>query len=651
MKKATLLVALIALAGTLAFANGTKEMTPAPTGQTVAAPAKGEKEAPMLAKQVAAGTLPKLEERLPVASDVMVETMDSVGTYSDYFTYLFKGKDDQWTVGKMTEESLFRFKADGTVEPNVAKGYEVNSDATIYTIHLRKGMKWSDGVPFTSEDCIFFYEHMCKPKSFGKSLWDCWYSIDPVTKEKTPCTMEKVDDYTYKVIFKNPAPNFLEMLAINGKWAFAPAHWHKQILPEFIGKDAADAKAKEMGYKDAAAMGKETGYYYWNVVGRPTLRPWVAKNAITSDLLIYERNPYYWKTDKDGKQLPYFDEIHFEKFSDPNQLLLKTLSGENDINISISYTDLATLKQNQGKGGYSIYSWGNTTWSSGCASLQLNLTTPDDKIRALYQNIDFRHALSIAVDRTEVSALVTDGFSEPLQASPAKGALGYSEEWAKKWTEYDPEGARKLLEKCGLVMGSDGYYQFADGTPFILDILSHDNTSATSKVAELLTEKYYKAAGIKATFSLRDRSLVENMLINNEVQAILNPVSPMETVSIILRPDTLVPVRNYSAWYGTYGDWYVSGGKKGMEPTGDVKTLLSLYDELLATSDKAKQVTIAEKMLKLHQENVWQIGYFKDAPTLMVVKSDLKNFPKTSIYCDEFRGLGIAHLQNLYRAK
>jgi peptide/nickel transport system substrate-binding protein len=606
------------------------------------------KEAPALTVLATAGKLPKLADRLPVKADIMVEKMGSTGAYGDHMSFTFKGKDDQWTYGKMTEEGLFRFTSDGKLEPNVAKGFDVNANSTEYTIYLRQGMKWSDGAPFTSEDVVFFFEHMCKPKTFGKALWDCFYSTNPTTKARTVCTIEKVGDYAFKVKFADPSPNFLEYVAINEKWFFAPKHYYVKILPEFIGAEAAAAKAKELGFSDANAMGKETGYYYWNVVGRPTLRPWIAKNAPDSELFIMERNPYYWKTDSDGRQLPYVNQLQFMRISDESQITLKAMAGETDITTGLDYNQIVALKQNETKGNYKLITWPTVMWANAAGALQFNQTASDPKLRALFQNKDFRQALSIAADRKEMVQLITDGFAEPTQSSPAKGSMGYDPAWAVKWTEYDPAKAKKLLEGCGLVMGADGYYNFADGSDFVLDILTFSEKPTTAKTAELLVGKYFKAIGVKATFAVRDRSLIDEMLLANKVNAILYPVAQMETFNIALRPDTLVPVRNYAAWYGTYGNWYATNGKEGLEPTGDVKKLIDLYRLMLSSTSKAEIEKISLQMLALHKENIWEIGYFSDTPLLISVNNNLVNFSKSEIYCDEFRGIGISHLQNCY---
>ena len=192
-KTIVLLVMMTVMVSMLAGCTGDKpatetseQKTPTPAADTTKPAATGDsttsaapetktskyKEAPNLKALVDAGKLPPVEERLPDPEDVMVERKDSVGTYGEAFNFTYGGKGSQWFYGKLTEEALFRFKTDGTVEPNVAKGYDVNDDATVYTIYLRKGMKWSDDEDFTADDVIFFYNEMCVIETFGKSLWD-----------------------------------------------------------------------------------------------------------------------------------------------------------------------------------------------------------------------------------------------------------------------------------------------------------------------------------------------------------------------------------------------------------------------------------------------------------------------------------------------
>jgi peptide/nickel transport system substrate-binding protein len=195
-------------------------------------------------------------------------------------------------------------------------------------------------------------------------------------------------------------------------------------------------------------------------------------------------------------------------------------------------------------------------------------------------------------------------------------------------------------------MGSDGYYDFADGTDFVLNLQTFTAAEADNS-AELLMA-YYDKVGIKTTYKPVDRSVLDNMTTSNDHEAIIAPVTPASTVSIILRPDTIVPVRNYAAWYGAFGNWYASGGKEGIEPTGDLKKLCDLYDQLKLATTSSERERIALEMLKLHEENIWVIGYMENLPLLIAKDKKIRNFPESAIFCDEFRDYGIAHLHCCY---
>jgi peptide/nickel transport system substrate-binding protein len=604
-------------------------------------------EAPMLSELVSSGELESIDKRLPVEDDIMVENLEKIGTYGGEFTFALTKAG--WNTGKPIEQGLFRFREDGTVEPNVAKGYEVNDDNTVYTIYLREGMKWSDGVPFTSADSVFFYEHMCLPETFGKSLWDCFKVDNPETGEETIAEFKALDEYSFSVSFEHAKPGFIEALSINAKWCYAPKHYHEKILPEFVGEEKANEIANEMGFSDAVAMGKETGYYFWNVAGIPTLNPYVlstdkGKSDVSGEYYEYVRNPYYFKTDQAGNQLPYVDKIEYTKIADESQGLLKLLGGEVSFSF-VKWTDIGTVNENAEKVGYRIVQWPNSLWGDLASQLQLNQSVADEDLKALFQNSKFREALSIAVDRDEYSKLISDGWSSATQASPPKGTMGYSETWATKWTQYDVMKAQNILDEIGLVKGADGFYDFASGKKLVLNITSFTGSGADDTYVVL--KQYFDALGIETTYQPVEKDLLNNRLTSNDFDVVLGPVAPAETVNIGLRPDTLVPVRNYAAWYGQFGNWYASGGTDGVAPEGDLLELTELYDKFKKAGTEERE-DIALKMLKLHEENLWVIGYMGAANTLIAVDNNIKNFKDTSVFSDEFRGLGIAHIDTCF---
>ncbi|MCR5290661.1 MAG: ABC transporter substrate-binding protein [Treponema sp.] len=606
-------------------------------------------EAPELAALVKAGKLPPLEKRIPGPSDVFVSKADSVGTYGDALRFTSFGGNSRWTVGKLTEEPLFRYRLDGTVEPNVAKGFDRNKDSTVYTIYLRKGMRWSDGEPFTADDVVFYYNDMCVPKTFGKSLYDCFYSTNPTTGKKTPCKVEKVDDYTVKVTFADTNTTFLEALTNDSKWFFAPKHYYKKLLPAYIGEEAAKAKAKQMGYSDVKAMGKQTGYYYWTVLGRPTLRAWVAKNDIEDNLYVLERNPYYWKVDTKGNQLPYMNSLKWVKVSDQEQVKLKVLAGDVDF-CKMPLADYTVLKQGSKKAGIEMYTWSQTSWASRPTVVQLNQTIKNPKYRAVFQNPDFRQALSICVDRNEVSELVTDGFGEPAQASVPEGLMGYDPNWTRKWTEYNVKKANQLLDSVGLSKkDKNGYRMFDDGTPFVLDMQLTDieDIKESEKTAELLT-KYYGAVGIKTTTKTYGRDLMTEMCNANNHTVLVGPMNSINSFNPILRPNGIIPLGIYSPWSGAYGEYIATKGASGVKPEGDVAKLIDLYGKAKSSTTQQEMEKNLKEIFKLHEKNIWEIGYCAVSPALIVKNTRLQNIGKTLIFCEEYRDLGVAHIENAY---
>ena len=391
-----------------------------------------------------------------------------------------------------------------------------------------------------------------------------------------------------------------------------------------------------MGYADLNAYNKDLTYYYWLIVGRPTLRAWQIQNDFNDQLITWARNPYFWKVDENGQQLPYADKLEFMRFSEDTQALLWTMDGTLDVNV-VSITNIVELMDNQQSGGYRLVEWGETKWAGH--AIQLNQAIQDEKLRGLFQNVNFRHALSIAVNRQQICDLVDDGFSVPRQSSPADGTMGASEEWATKWIEQDTAGAEALLTECGLTKGADGYWCFEDGTQVVLNL--QYNEEVHSKVAELLVNDF-EAIGLKTTSRIYDRSIMEEMRSANTHEITLN-WEMFDAVSVALRPDYIIPTRDYPPWATEFGLWYMTDGKEGMEPSAEVKAMLETFDKLKAATDPAVRDELSLEILKMHQENIWEIGFTSRVPRLNAVKTSLHNFPEGLINADEFREMGLAH--------
>ncbi len=599
-------------------------------------------EAPKLAELVASGELPPVEERMPVKEDIMIQPVfEEIGTYGgDLKMPWLGGNAEKWEAGRLTEESLFRFNQDGSdIEPNIAKGYDVNEDKTEYTIYLREGMKWSDGVPVTADDVIFWYEHLMLTEYFGKAPYECFYSIKlgetEEDSDKALMTMEKIDDYTVKMIHKYPSPLFLKRLAIDVKWAIAPKHFYEDMVPSIVGEEEALKVAQEWGFQDVTSFGKMIGYYFWIYPERPTLRPWVIINDSESNQAIFERNPYYWKVDEDGKQLPYIDRLVLDKFQDKSHFTLEALAGNVSIN-RYGMDDFTTLKENEANGDYNVRLWKKAGLTS--SGFQLNQTVKDLELREIFQNVEFREALSIAIDREEVSEIVFDGLVEPAQFSIPEGRPFYKEEWVSQWTDRDVDKANEILDEMGIIW-EDGknYRTLPSGKEFAFSLHLVQETKQ-ARYSELLT-KYFKEIGILLEVKVVDKTFFEELKYSNELQAALGEE---DVVDVSLRPDFIVPLRLLNVWYGNYGLYNQSNGEEGLKPEGDVAELQRLWNVVVSSTEQEDIDSAVEEIWDIHMRNQFVIGATGPIAEAIVVKNNLKNVPNQIVWADEYRCFGHA---------
>jgi len=622
MKKlVSLALALLMLVGMIPFASAETAYTEAPYWAD-----KG---------------LPAVADRLPLEPMVENAAYLTIGTYGGE---LKRSADSgNWNAGKPIEEGLFRFTTQGTVEPNVAKGFTVNEDATVYTIYLREGMKWSDGHPFTAEDCVWFFNVVCMNKVDGKGIRNCHKDANG-----NPAVVEKVDDYTFTVTFGTPKYDFPEALSVDLKWHFAPKHIFEAFADAVVAGDTEKALAEAKAicgteFSDVGKAGKELLYYFWNYPGVPTLNPYVlsteeGKNSIKGEYYEYVRNPYYWKVDAAGQQLPYIDKIIYVSVSNVDQQLMLLLDGTVDFQ-TVAMESIPTILESET--AINIYEWAGSDWGSVPHQLHFNLHIADEHLNALFNNIAFREAMSICVDRDEFAALVSDGWQQGGQAAPQPGQLGYSEEWAAKWTEYDVAKAKTLFESAGLVMGADGFYDFADGTDFVLNIVSVADNGAAETYKVL--EPYFRAAGIKCTFKDSDRSNIDNDLLAGTIECMLFPVTGIGDISIALKPNSMVPgYATNVAWYGTMDE---------TTATGDLLKLIELKKQLDVTADTEARTAICLEMLKLHEANQWTLAYVEASPTYHAVNARIQNFLAEGVWSDIYRDMGIAHCQCWYIAE
>ena len=625
---ATAGLAVAACAPAAAPAPAAPEAAPAaqeaaPAADAAAAPTKFN-EAPMLADLVKAGSLPPVDERLPTNPFVMPVT-EQTGNYGGTMRRGFRGVSDRWGPTKVQDRGLAWFDADLNMQPRMAESWEVNEDATVWTIHLREGMKWSDGTPFTTEAVKYWYDNEVQnadlPTYSGQGNWK-------TGKENTLLQLEVVDDYTFKFTFADPNPLFLYRIARPTPVCYSPGHYMQQFHINLTADQAAlEAAAKEAGFETWAQYYEDRGYWYMNP-DRPSVGPWISKNPLSDEIFEMERNPYFFAVDEAGNQLPYLDRVTHRLFDQPDVFNLWVTNGEIDFqNRHVALSNFTLFKESEEAGGYQVLI-GN---SAGHVALQLNQTTKNPRLREFFQNRDVRIAMSHAVNREDLNELVYDGLLTPRQYSPLSSSPQYYEKLSNAHLEYDVDMANSLLDGAGYTeKNAEGFRLWNDGSgeeiSFIIEGTADVGTPDEDAAQQVV--KYLAAIGIKAAYKYFERSLYEEHYNANEIEAAFwggdRTVVPIAASGIFL--GTIVD----RPWGVAWGLWRNTSGSNpnGEEPPADhwINKIWGIWDELAVEPDSAQQGELFNQILDIWAEELPMIGFLGEMPALIITKNGLRNY-------------------------
>ena len=295
-------------------------------------PAFSAGQAPALEEAVAAGILPALADRLPDSPEV-ITPLEGTGTYGGTIRRFLGGSNDHNSILRFVmPQGLTRWNPEfSEVVPNVAESWDVSDDGSEFTFHLRKGMKWSDGAPFTADDILFFVEDLLHNKEF--------YPNPPArfVVAGDAMTAEKVDDQTVILKFAASYGTFLTELAT--PLAQEPVLWAKHFCKQFHPTYNPDIQAMvdtTEAVEDWPSLfrlrcGEVEAPNRWSNAERPTLDPWIVTGegySAGSTQTIMERNPYFWQVDTEGNQLPYVDSLQWGVAQDAQTILLQAIAGQ-----------------------------------------------------------------------------------------------------------------------------------------------------------------------------------------------------------------------------------------------------------------------------------------------------------------------------------
>ncbi len=596
-------------------------------------------EAPMLAEKVAAGELPPVEERLPMADDIMVVAgVDGIGEYGGVW-HGYTWWQGYGNIEMMIYDPPVRWKRDYTgYEPGLVKEYTVSEDGMTLTWKFRQGLKWSDGVEFIPAVDMAYWWELATNEDF-KIVTIPWWGRN---SDGSAMEVTFPDDYTMVMTWNEP--HFIATYVVaQGFWEWLPMERPKHFLSPHDPAYNADATYEEL---EEYAYG---GDWLGNVAGYPCLHAWCPVEVTPGERTVWERNPYYWKVDAEGNQLPYIDVVDVRLVSDNEVRLLELSQGKSEASFrgTDNPTNIPFLLEQADAGDYYLHPGavnGAGSWPGWIVNMNFDdcETYPDtcEEIRALLQNQDFRIGLSHAMDRQRLIDVVWDGIGYPTNATISPQAWHFAspegqaiyEEWRDAYVAYDPTLAGEHFDAAGFVdADGDGYRDLPSGAPFtlVLDVGDWGGVEVSEGGSEVYAGNL-EEVGI-------------NVLLNNLVGQpdwtlrqteglfMLRNMHASE-LDLWTYPDWVFPLTgvNSRPW-PLEGKYRETGGAEGWEPlpgTTFAYELQKLYDQGIATAGIDERHQIVWDAIRIHIDHgPFMIGGSGDQQMPVVVRNGFMGIP------------------------
>jgi peptide/nickel transport system substrate-binding protein len=514
------------------------------------------------------------------------------------------------------------------MRPRIAESWELSDDARTWTFHMREGMKWSDGEPFTTANIQWWYDNELTNTDLSPSPGAAFVT----GPDRDLMELNVIDEYNWSVTFAAPNPLFIYSLGrINpgdgplGS-VYSPGHYMAQFHAELTeDPDALDAAVAEAGFESWAQLYIDRNHWYLNPE-RPSIGPWLSQNSLSSELFLMERNPYFFAVDAEGNQLPYLDNVSHRLYEQDDVFNLWIINGEIDFqNRGVQIGNFTLYKENEEAGDYTVFIGA----SSSHMALQLNQTTKNERLREFFQNRDVRIAFSIGVDREAINELVFDGLYTPRQYSPLSTSPNYYPTLSEAHIEYDPDQANALLDAAGYERGADGMRVWNDGSGEAISFNIEGTAAAGSNDEDAVQQviRYLADLGISATYRSVERSLYTQHYEANEIEAAW--WGGDRTVVPLAGPIIFIGTQPDRPWCPAWGYFRTDPTNPAAEepPEGHwIWEIWRLWDELAQQADPEAQNAMFEQILDIWATELPMIGYLGEAPAPIIVKNGFRNY-------------------------
>lgn len=589
-------------------------------------------EAPMLAELVAAGSLPPVAERLPV-EPLVIQPTEMIGQYGGTLRRAFTGPGDRQNIERYNNDYGIFWNTGATeLRPRIYKAWEANEDATEWTIQLREGMKWSDGEPYTADDYIFWHDHILANELLVPT--PPWY----MRWGGELAQFEKIDDYTFKIIFAQAFPSWPETASTStvaghfqggrtGVGLVAPQHYLEQFHPDFIGEEEANQKAVDAGFENwhlyflaqnDAAMNSEL----------PVTTPWKPVTRVADSEFVLERNPYFFAVDTEGNQLPYFDQISLELVEELEVLNLRAIAGNYTVQgRHIDFAKLPVIRENEEQGDYFVNFWGSSTRQPVKIAFNQDWNEDPEIAQFTVGSLEFRQALSLAIERSEINETFFLGVGKESSFCPANTPPYFnSDRWDQEFGRFAPDEANAILDSIGLDQkDAEGFRLLPNGQRLVLRI---DAVSGSfldyPSIAERVAQMWAENVGIQMTVNPVERSLwIERTEANQAMMSMFETGEYNPTVVARLIPS--------ERWAPIAEVW---GSQPNPDPSAYdgpawLKEQVALHWQAMQEPDPEKRHQLFVQATEIMCDNQARLGIVVNVPVYTtIIKNNVRNVPK-----------------------
>jgi peptide/nickel transport system substrate-binding protein len=580
-------------------------------------------ETPYFAALVKKGKLLPVAQRIP--REPALAELETLGRPGGDLRMLMADSKDTRLMAVYGYARLMAYTPALALVPDILENVDIE-DGRIFTLHLRPGMKWSDGEPFTAEDFRYWFEDvaenpMLSPGGLPTAL----------LPGGQPPQLQVINPETVRYSWSRPNPLFLPALAApEPLYIYAPAHYLKEFNPKYADPNKLAALIEAAGVRNWAALHTKRGAMYHNQNPKlPTLEPWVLKTKLPAERIVFERNPYYYRVDGNGHQLPYIDRIIFT-LADSKIIPAKTGTGESDLQARyLGFDDYTFLKAGEREGGYKVRLW--RTGPGSELALYPDLNVNDPVWRKLMRDVRFRRALSLAVDRHEINEVMYYGLALEGQNTVLPQSPLYRPADRDAWASYDLKRANRLLDEIGLKRSGDQRY-LSDGRPADIIVEASGEASEKSDMLELIRD-CWQHLGIRLFTRPMQLTLFRERVYSGKTLMSFDKGIENGLATADMPPSEIAPTTQAQLQWPKWGQYFETGGRAGEAPDMPAaQQLMTLYQSWLNATDAAARTRIWHQMLGIWADQVYTIGTVGGVEQPVVVNDRLRNVPVDGMY-------------------